>query len=104
MIDIHLELKVSVLYHEYGDDRIEAERVVIRRAGLPDLDITDYLLQSEIEAAENATIDAIADAAELARSKREAQAEDRGAWRREIAQQARHEALRQGRAWRGGKS
>ncbi len=96
MMDIHLEIQVSVLYHEYDNGRIEAEKVYIRRAGLPDLDITDYLFQAELEAAENATIDGIADALELARSKKEAAREDRGAYLREIAQEAQQEALREG--------
>lgn len=93
---IPLEIEIFADWHESDADVISVERVILQRAGLPDLDITDYLLQEELEQAENNVIHEREKAAELARSKREAQAEDRGAWLREIAQEGQAEALRAG--------
>lgn len=93
---IHVELEVFADVHEDNNDHAKVRRVYLKRAGMPGLDITDWLLQTEIEQAERNVIHEREKAAELARSRKEAQAEDRGAWLREIAQESQAEALRAG--------
>lgn len=87
--EYHDEVRV---YADFDDDRAETTSVFVG-----DNDRLDDMLQAEVEELDERVYGYAVDRLEG----RRAQAEDRGAWRREIAQEARQEALRQGREQRG---
>lgn len=89
---IHLEIAVTPDYELY-DGVPQLDRVVLSRAGLPDLDITDYLFQAEFEQAEQNVISAVEKARDSKQDRREALVD----YHRELQQEALRESAAQRR-------